>query len=46
MVNEAGESTFANEKQVGNSKEQCPLGRRRYRKAWKTKSITDENFLR
>ena len=46
MVNEAGEWTFANEKQVGNSKEHCPLGRRRYRKPWKTKSIIDENFLR
>lgn len=46
MVNEAVESTFANEKRVGNSKEQCPLGRQRYRKPWKTKSITDENFLR
>lgn len=30
---------------VGNSKEQCPLGSRGYRKPWKTKSITDENFL-
>lgn len=28
MVKEAGEWTFANEKQVGNSKEHCPLGRR------------------